>query len=377
MCLQSQSAPVAFAFLLLPSNFPVFPSLLNIDIKVQHVCSIQRLFTNSSHCFLDTFRKSATRSLLEAGTRDAEESQEAHSKQRHTQHTPRKKKMGCGGSKQVDDPAENKGNGQAPQKQDQRQKQGEPVRNDQKEAVNGSSNGAAVAAGGAGTGARSASSKKEAGGDRRASSKPANGENSKSADRRRSGVAGGAEEGKPKSGARNADENEDQSNGYDNGGVPKVEEMDKDVLEAFQVLERKKTGFIDTQDLREVLPTFNERLSQEQIEVLVAEADPKNEGKVDVNAFNRIVSENYLLGSEDPVEPMSAEVQEIYDILDPEGRGFVETLEVLELLPSVVDRSQLSDDDMDVLIGEADCDGIGRIKKSRFVHMINQMPLMV
>ncbi|ETO11962.1 calmoduline [Reticulomyxa filosa] len=54
----------------------------------------------------------------------------------------------------------------------------------------------------------------------------------------------------------------------------------KDVIEAFKIFDPDNTGKIKTAELRTVMTSLGEKLTQEEVQALIKEADPKNEGVI-------------------------------------------------------------------------------------------------
>ncbi|XP_050032172.1 uncharacterized protein [Dermacentor andersoni] len=63
-----------------------------------------------------------------------------------------------------------------------------------------------------------------------------------------------------------------------------------DLQGAFRVFDRDGHGFITTAELRHVVTTLGERMTDEEADELIREADPNNEGHVDYEQFIKIIS---------------------------------------------------------------------------------------
>ncbi|XP_050032174.1 uncharacterized protein [Dermacentor andersoni] len=63
-----------------------------------------------------------------------------------------------------------------------------------------------------------------------------------------------------------------------------------DLQDAFRVFDRDGHGFITTAELRHVVTTLGERMTDEEADELIREADPNNEGQVDYEQFIKIIS---------------------------------------------------------------------------------------
>merc|ERR1711973_127456 len=66
-------------------------------------------------------------------------------------------------------------------------------------------------------------------------------------------------------------------------------DSEKELLQAFQVFDKNKDGFISVDELRQVMATLGETLSQEEIEEMIKEADQDGDGQVDYNEFVKMM----------------------------------------------------------------------------------------
>lgn len=60
----------------------------------------------------------------------------------------------------------------------------------------------------------------------------------------------------------------------------KDEETDDDLLEAFRVFDRDGDGHISTTELRMVMLNLGEKMSEEEVEHMIKEADEDGDGQV-------------------------------------------------------------------------------------------------
>ncbi|PRP81744.1 hypothetical protein PROFUN_10844 [Planoprotostelium fungivorum] len=67
---------------------------------------------------------------------------------------------------------------------------------------------------------------------------------------------------------------------------PDVEDQ---IKEAFKILDRKNTGSIEVSELRHLLVSIGEKLTPEEVETVLKEADSNNDGKVSHQDFVRVL----------------------------------------------------------------------------------------
>ncbi|XP_022333553.1 neo-calmodulin-like [Crassostrea virginica] len=67
-------------------------------------------------------------------------------------------------------------------------------------------------------------------------------------------------------------------------------ETDDDLLEAFRVFDRDGDGHISTTELRMVMLNIGEKMSEEEVENMIKEADEDGDGQVNYDEFVKMMS---------------------------------------------------------------------------------------
>ena len=62
-----------------------------------------------------------------------------------------------------------------------------------------------------------------------------------------------------------------------------------ELKEAFKIFDRDGDGFVDAKELMHVVTLYGDKLSQEEAEELLREADQNGDGKLDYNEFVRMM----------------------------------------------------------------------------------------
>ncbi|XP_011413059.3 calmodulin-like [Crassostrea angulata] len=70
----------------------------------------------------------------------------------------------------------------------------------------------------------------------------------------------------------------------------KDEETDDDLLEAFRVFDRDGDGHISTTELRMVMLNLGEKMSEEEVEHMIEEADEDGDGQVNYEEFVKMMT---------------------------------------------------------------------------------------
>ncbi|KAK6169421.1 hypothetical protein SNE40_020481 [Patella caerulea] len=70
----------------------------------------------------------------------------------------------------------------------------------------------------------------------------------------------------------------------------KEDEDERELREAFRVLDKNKTGVIDVADLRWILRSLGDDLTDEEIEAMIVETDTDGSGTVDYEEFKNLMT---------------------------------------------------------------------------------------
>lgn len=66
-------------------------------------------------------------------------------------------------------------------------------------------------------------------------------------------------------------------------------ECDEDLIEAFQVFDREGNGLISAQELRHVMTNLGEKLTPEEADEMIREADVDGDGQINYEEFVKIM----------------------------------------------------------------------------------------
>lgn len=66
-------------------------------------------------------------------------------------------------------------------------------------------------------------------------------------------------------------------------------DREEDLIEPFRVFDTDGTGLISPAEMRHVLAGFGEKLTDEEVDDITREADPKDEGKINYEEFVRMM----------------------------------------------------------------------------------------
>ncbi|XP_045114717.1 troponin C-like isoform X1 [Portunus trituberculatus] len=148
-----------------------------------------------------------------------------------------------------------------------------------------------------------------------------------------------------------------------------TEELDEEKMtmlrKAFAMFDSGKTGKIEKEKIRTILNTLGANYINEELEALLQDNDTEGTGKLDFEAFCRVVG--HFLEEQDE-EAMQKELKEAFRLYDKEGNGFIPTAALKEILGALDDK--LTSADLDNIVDEIDEDGSGTVDFDEFMEMM-------
>ncbi|KAJ8910441.1 hypothetical protein NQ315_016986 [Exocentrus adspersus] len=199
-----------------------------------------------------------------------------------------------------------------------------------------------------------------------------------------------------------------------------AEAMQQELKEAFRLYDKEGNGYITTKTLKEILKELDDKLTSDELDMMIAEIDSDGSGTVDFDVLkstfdafdvdkkgyieadmigtimdmlgthviaeelDRIISEidedgngevsfeefanlaaRFLVEEEDEdTEAIQMELKGAFRLYDRDGNGFI-TIEVLREILRELDE-KLTEDDLDNMVDEIDTDGSGTVDWEEF-----------
>ncbi|KAK2584993.1 hypothetical protein KPH14_008523 [Odynerus spinipes] len=150
-------------------------------------------------------------------------------------------------------------------------------------------------------------------------------------------------------------------------GVPKIElteDQKADIKEAFDLFDPDGTGKIATKELKVAMRALGFEPKKEELKKLIADIDPDGLGKLSLEEFLNIMSVKML--EKDPKE----EVLRAFRLFDDDETGKISFKNLKRVARELGEN--LTDEELQEMIDEADKDGDGEISQEEFMRIMRK-----
>lgn len=139
-----------------------------------------------------------------------------------------------------------------------------------------------------------------------------------------------------------------------------TEEMVVEYKEAFVIFDKDGSGSITTKELGTVFRSLGQNPTESELTEMIRQVDRDGNGTIEFPEFLMLVANNTR--KPDTEE----EVVASFKSFDKENNGFIPAAELRHVMMNIGEK--LSDEEVDVMIQEADIDGDGQINYEEFVR---------
>ncbi|XP_018028166.1 troponin C, isotype gamma [Hyalella azteca] len=133
---------------------------------------------------------------------------------------------------------------------------------------------------------------------------------------------------------------------------------------AFALADPGKSGHIDVSVVRTSLASAGVSAEEEDLQAALSQVD-LTDGRVTWDTYV-LLAASFL--DEDDEETIVAELKEAFRMYDKEGRGYITTKVLREILKEL--DNKITEKDMDEIIDDVDEEGNGRIDFTNFKHLM-------
>ena len=141
-----------------------------------------------------------------------------------------------------------------------------------------------------------------------------------------------------------------------------TEDKINEFKEAFEIFDKDKDGYITTKELGDIMKNLGQTPSEAELQDMINEVDIDGNGTIDFKEFLGLMARK--MRDNDSEE----ELIEAFKVFDRDGNGLISNVELQHVMTSLGENVTM--DEVDEMIKEADLDGDGYINYEEFVRMI-------
>lgn len=146
--------------------------------------------------------------------------------------------------------------------------------------------------------------------------------------------------------------------------IPKITEQQRAEFEvAFKLFDRNDEGIITKQTLTDLMKELGQEPTAQEIEDMINEVDADGNGKIELDEFITLMSRNI------EKHDTEAEYRELFSIFDQKSQNKIGRDDLKKVLLTI--GEDVTDQDIDEIMQEADLDGSHFITYEEFVRMMS------
>lgn len=145
------------------------------------------------------------------------------------------------------------------------------------------------------------------------------------------------------------------------------EEQKSDIKEAFDLFDTEGTGKIDVKELKVAIRALGFEPKKEEIKKMIADIDKENTGKLSFDDFLSLMS--IKMAEKDSKE----EIMKAFRLFDDDETGKISFKNLKRVAKELGEN--LTDEELQEMIDEADRDGDGEINQDEFLRIMKKTSL--
>ncbi|OSX80716.1 hypothetical protein BU14_0033s0060 [Porphyra umbilicalis] len=147
------------------------------------------------------------------------------------------------------------------------------------------------------------------------------------------------------------------------GSLDLTEETIKEFREAFALFDKDGDGSITASELGVVMKGMGQNPTDTELQQMINEVDADGNGKIDFAEFVTLMARKMNNTDKD------SEIFEAFKVFDKDGSGKIDATELRNIMMSLGEN--LSDEEVNQMIKEADLNGDGEIDFDEFMRMLS------
>eukprot|EP00056_Hartaetosiga_gracilis_P005740 m.88415 g.88415 ORF g.88415 m.88415 type:complete len:170 (-) comp12264_c0_seq1:1250-1759(-) len=146
-----------------------------------------------------------------------------------------------------------------------------------------------------------------------------------------------------------------------------TEEQKLEIREAFELFDTDGSGSIDAKELKVAMRALGFEPKKEEIKKMIAEVDRDGSGTIDYNEFLTMMTQK--MSEKD----MKEEIVKAFKLFDDDSTGKISFKNLKRVATELGEN--LSDEELQEMIDEADRDGDGEINQDEFLRIMKKSNL--
>lgn len=142
------------------------------------------------------------------------------------------------------------------------------------------------------------------------------------------------------------------------------EEQKAEIREAFDLFDTDGTGTINVKELKVAMRALGFEPKKEELKGMISEIDADANGSIDFNDFLKIMSQK--MAERDPKD----EILKAFKLFDDDETGKISFKNLKRVTKELGEN--LTDEELQEMIDEADMDGDGEVNESEFLRIMKK-----
>ncbi|KAJ9602693.1 hypothetical protein H2200_012887 [Cladophialophora chaetospira] len=136
--------------------------------------------------------------------------------------------------------------------------------------------------------------------------------------------------------------------------------------DVFALFDKDGSGTITAQELGEIMKSLGQNPSDSELQDMINEVDVDHSGAIDFDEFIKMMSTTVK------AQDFAHETRAAFNVFDKDGSGTISADELRQVMKSLGEN--LTDEEIDEMIREADKDKNGTIDYEEFVQLLSPKP---